>query len=139
MGSSGHRLPNVSDISQCRPDANLFCGGKTWPRYGAMLLTDSGGNSSYQALIAKYDIGRSYGLNLRFEYGLAKAIADTWQFNVAANNQLSTCRACSEGPATFDVRHRVVGSVVRVVPYGRGHRYGGQLPTWADVVVGGWL
>ena len=74
LGSSGHRLPNVSDISQCRPTANLFCGAKTWPRYGAMLWADSGGNSSYQALIAKYEHRESYGLNLRFEYGLAKAI-----------------------------------------------------------------
>ena len=138
MGSSGHRLPNVSDISQCRPTANLFCGAKTWPRYGAMLFTDSGGNSSYQALIAKFDHRSAYGLNVRFEYGLAKAIADTWQFNVAANNQVSSCRACSKGPAIFDVRHRAVGSVVWAVPYGRGQRYGGQLPQWADLVAGGW-
>src|SRR5205814_5707356 len=80
----------------------------------------------------------AYGLNVRFEYGLAKAIADTWQFSVAANNQVSSCRACAKGPAIFDVRHRAVGSVVWAVPYGRGQRYGGQLPQWADLVAGGW-
>ncbi len=138
LGSSGHSLPNVSDISQCRPTADLFCSAKTWPRYGALLYAEGGGNSSYEALIAKYEHRAAYGLNLRFEYALAKAITDTWQFNVAANNQISDCRACAKGPATFDVRQRMVGSVVWAVPYGRGYRFGGQLPRWATVAAGGW-
>ena len=138
LGSSGHQLSNVSDISQCRPTASLFCGAKTWPKYGALLYAESGGNSSYEALIATYEHRTAYGLNLRFEYALAKAIADTFQFNVAANNQISDCRACAKGPATFDVRQRAVGSVVWALPYGHGYRFGGQLPRWANIAAGGW-
>ena len=44
-----------------------------------MLYGDSAGNSSYQALIAKYERRTDRGLNLRFEYALAKAMTDTWQ------------------------------------------------------------
>jgi hypothetical protein len=138
LGSSGHKLSNVSDISQCRPTASLFCGAKTWPRYGAVLYADSDGNSSYEALTAKYEHRTAYGLNLRFEYALAKAITDTFQFNVAANNQISDCLACAKGPATFDVRQRAVGSVVWALPYGRGYRLGGQSPGWANIAAGGW-
>ena len=109
------------------PTGSLFCGAKTWPRYGALLYADSGGNSSYEALIAKYEHRATHGLNLRIEYALAKAITDTFQMNVAANNQISDCRACARGaPRAFDVRQRAVGSVVWGVPYGRGHRFGGR-------------
>jgi hypothetical protein len=138
LGSSGHQLPNVNDISQCQPTASLFCGAKTYPQYGALLYTQAGGNSSYEALIATYEHRTSYGLNLRFEYALAKAIADTFQFTFAANNQISDCRACAKGPATFDVRQRAVGSIVWTAPFGRGYRYGGNLPRWADIAAGGW-
>ncbi len=138
LGASGHKLPNVSDISQCRPTADLFCGAKTWPQYGALLYAQSGGNSSYEALIAKYEHSAAYGLNLRFEYALAKALTDTFQLTVAANNQISDCQACSKGPATFDVRQRAVGSVVWALPFGRGQRFGGQLPGWANIAAGGW-
>src|SRR6185436_2287807 len=73
LGSSGHRLPNIMDLSQCQPAANLFCDSKTkpWPRYGLVLYGDSSGNSSYQALIAKYEHQVASGLNLRFEYTFA--------------------------------------------------------------------
>ncbi len=138
LGSSGHQLPNVNDISQCQPTASLFCGAKTYPQYGALLYAQAGGNSSYEALIATYEHRTSYGLNLRFEYALAKAITDTFQFTVAAANQISDCRACAKGPATFDVRQRTVGSVVWTAPFGRGYRYGGNLPRWADIAAGGW-
>ena len=138
LGASGHKLPNVSDISQCRPTADLFCGAKTWPQYGALLYADSDGNSSYEALTAKYEHRTAYGLNLRFEYALAKAITDTFQLTVAANNQISDCLACAKGPATFDVRQRAVSSVVWALPFGRGQRFGGQLPGWANIAAGGW-
>jgi len=141
LGSSGHSLPNVYDLSQCQPTANLFCApsSRPWPRYGLLLNANSTGNSSYEALIAKYEHRVASGFNLRFEYTFGKALTDSWQSSLSIYNQISDCRRCSKGPATFDVRHRAVGSLVWEIPFGRGQRFGGAVPRWADGVAGGWI
>lgn len=42
------------------------------------------------------------------------------------------------GEDSFVSRHRVVGYAVYQLPVGRGQRFGGAMPTWADLIVGGW-
>ena len=142
LGSSGHRLPNVSDPPQCRPAANLFCNPSTrpYPEYGLVIYADSSGNSSYEALVGKYTHRLASGINLSVEYAFAKAISDSWQSNLNIN-QISDCRKCSKGPATFDVRQRAVSSLLWNLPFGHNQRLGTNLPGWADVAVRGctWL
>jgi hypothetical protein len=140
LGSSGHRLPNVIDLAQCRPTENLFCSAanKPWPRYGLLLYGDSSGNSSYEAIIVKYEHRAASGLNVRFEYAFAKALTDTWQSSLSSYNQISDCRSCSKGPATFDVRQRAVAGLVWELPFGRGQRLGGNVPRLLDITVGRW-
>jgi len=140
MGSSGHKLANVLDLSQCQPAANLFCpsAARPWPRYGLLLYGDSTGNSSYEAVVAKYEHRTALGFDLRFEYTFAKAITDSYQSSLPIFNQISRCRSCSKGPATFDVRHKAVGSLIWEMPFGRGQLFGGHLPGWVDLALGGW-
>jgi hypothetical protein len=129
LGSSGHHLPYLLDASQCRPTATLYCDPSTrpHPRYGLLLYTNSSGNSSYHALVAKYDHRLNSDLNVHIEYAFAKALTDSWQSSLAAN-QISDCRRCSKGPATFDVRHKAVGSIVWNLP-----SVPANFPRWADV------
>ena len=56
VGSRGRHLLYYTDISQCRPTANLFCSAaaKPWPRYDLMIWFDSTSKSSYEGLIVKY-------------------------------------------------------------------------------------
>jgi hypothetical protein len=121
LGSSAHRLPNVIDMGQCRPSANLLCdqASRPWPRYGLMLYQDGAGNASYEALITKYEHRMNGGLSLRFEYTFAKALSDAWQSANASASQIADCRRCSKGPANFDVRQRAVASAVWDLPFGR--------------------
>src|SRR5581483_5201940 len=111
---------------------------KPWPRYSTLLYVDSSGNSSYEAFLAKYQHRVASGLDLRFEYTLGKTLTDTFQSGQALYNQISDCRRCSKGPATFDVRDRAVSSLVRETPLGKGQRVGGGMPGWADVALGKW-
>ena len=37
-----------------------------------------------------------------------------------------------------DIPHRVVGNLNYTLPFGRGQRFGGNLPGWANQAVGGW-
>jgi hypothetical protein len=75
-------------------------------------------------LITRYEHRVNSGFNLRFEYTFAKAITDSWQSVLSTHNQMTYCRSCSKGPATFDVRHRAVGSRA--------------MPRWADSAIGQW-
>ena len=123
-------LLNLIDLSQCKPTATLYCdpASKPWPRYRALAYVDSAGNSSYQALLARFEHRVTSGLNLHFEYTLAKTLTDTFQSGQTIYNQISDCRRCSKGPATFDVRNRAVSSLVWETPFGRGRRFGRGLP-----------
>jgi hypothetical protein len=140
LGSSGHRLPNVIDLSQCRPAGDLFCNPNTkpWPRYSLLLTATSSGNSSYEAMVARYEHRMSRGLNLSVEYTVGKALTDSWQAALSIYDQISSCRECSKGPANFDVRQRAVGSAVWELPFGRGRRFGTGLPGWTDAIAGNW-
>jgi hypothetical protein len=140
LGSSGHKLANVLDLSQCRPTPDLFCSpaARPWSRYGLLVYADSTGNSSYEAVVAKYGHRADLGFDLRFEYTFAKALADTYQSSVSIFNQISSCRSCSKSPATFDVRHRAVGSLIWDMPFGRGQRFGRKAPRWVDLAIGEW-
>jgi hypothetical protein len=140
LGSSGHRLSNPIDLSQCRPNAALFCdpASRPWPRYGLVLYGDNAGNSSYSAFIAKYERRMTNGLGLRFEYAFAKALTDSWQSALTINNQISQCRRCSKAPANFDVHHRLVGSILWPLPFGVGRRYASGVSNWLDALIGRW-
>jgi hypothetical protein len=140
LGSSGHRLLYYTDISQCRPIPDLYCSAaaKPWPRYDLLAWFDSNGNSSYQGLIAKFDHRMAAGLNLQFAYTLAKALTDAWESSQIPGNQISSCRSCDKGPATFDVRHRAVASAIWDIPFGRGRRYGATISRAMDSLAGGW-
>ena len=140
-GSSSHRLPNIGDLSQCRPTAGLFCDPATrpWPRYGLVLQTNSDGNSSYEGITAKYRRRVEKGLDIGVEYSLAKVLSDSWQSAASGvYSQITTCRSCAKGPATFDVRNRAVGSMVWELPFGRGRTYGAGMSRALDLAAGGW-
>jgi hypothetical protein len=122
LGSSGHRLPVLTDLAQCRPTANLFCGAATkpWPNYGVVYWATSAGNTSSHQLIARYARRTNRGLNFHFEYTFGKTLSDAWESSLLPRAQISDCRACDKGPATFDVRSRAVASLSWEIPYGRG-------------------
>lgn len=140
LGSSGRRLLYYTDKSQCRPNVDLYCNpaSKPWPRYDLLVWLESSSNSSYQGLIAKYNHRTEGALNLRFDYTFAKTLTDAWQSTQAPGNQISSCRHCDRGPATYDIRHRAVASIVWEMPFGRGRPYAQNVLRALDMVIGGW-
>lgn len=133
LGSEGKHLPVINDISQCLPSATLFCDPVTarWPRYSLIYHATSSGNSSYEAGIIRYSHPLSRGLNMGFESTFGKALTDAWESGLTPNAQITDCRRCEKGPATFDVRHRAVASLVWEIPYGQGPIAGG----WSVVAI----
>ena len=140
VGSSSHSLPNTIDLSQCRPGADLYCATATkpWPRYDLLLWVTGSGNASYEALIGKFQHRSDKGLNLQIAYTMSKALTDTWQFTTLGYGQITSCRSCDKGPATFDVRHRAATSLVWALPFGRGQKFGSGLPPLLNRMASGW-
>ncbi len=141
LGSSAHRLLTLTDLDECRPASNLFCDPATrpWPRYGLVALADSNGNASYEGLITKYQHRTTRGLNLLIEYSFGEALTDAWQFSTAPSAEIANCRVCNKGPATFNVRQRVVASAVWELPFGRGRRYGSRISRGTNMALGDWM
>lgn len=141
LGSSSHRLLTIGDLDQCRPGPALYCNAATrpWPQYGLLGWLDSNGNSSYESLITKYQHRTNRGLNLLITYTFAKALTDAWQFSIAPSTQITSCRSCDKGPASFNVSQRFVASAVWELPFGSGHRYGSGISRGANLAFGGWM
>ncbi len=138
MGSSDHDLLSRYDADECIPALpNLQCVASTrpYPQYGSLLESLMSGNSSYEALAARFDHRMSSGLNARFEYTFAKALTDSTEAN---NPQIGTCRACEKGPASFNAANRAVLSLIYDVPFGRGRQFGARTSRLIDAAAGGW-
>ncbi len=140
LGNSGHRQQNRYDNNQCVVGTDLRCDRATRPylRYRAILQSDFNGNSSYNALVARYHHRMSHGLDLRVEYTFGKALYDGWELGGATNNQIANNRALDKGPTSFNVKHRGVVSALWELPWGRGRQLGTGMPRGLDYAIGGW-
>ena len=140
LGNSAHRQQNRYDNNQCRVGADLACDRETRPylRYRAILQSDFNGNSSYNALVARYHHRMSRGVDLRAEYTFSKALYDGWELGGATSNQIANNRALDKGPTSFNVKHRAVISALWELPFGRGRGRGSNMSKGADYLVGGW-
>lgn len=140
LGNSGHRQQNRYDNNQCQVTADLFCDRATrpYPRYRAILQSDFNANSSYNALVARFHHRMSRGVDLRVEYTFGKALYDGWELGGATNNQIANNRALDKGPTSFNVKNRVVTSLLWELPVGRDRAFGSGMSRAADYVVGGW-
>ena len=81
---------------------------RPYPHYSSLLRADFNGNSSYNALVAKYQHRVTGGLNIRAEYTFAKALTDGWESGGSSNQQIATKRFLDKDLASFDTRHRTV-------------------------------
>lgn len=140
LGNSGHRQQNRYDNNQCQVTADLFCDRATrpYPRYRAILQSDFNANSSYNALVARFHHRMSRGVDLRVEYTFGKALYDGWELGGATNNQIANNRALDKGPTSFNVKNRIVTSLLWELPVGRDRAFGSGMSRAADYVVGGW-
>jgi hypothetical protein len=140
LGSSSHRLTNTLDLAQCVPDPDNRCRVETRPysRYSSLISTETTGNSSYHAGIARFQYRNWNGLAVRAEYTFAKALTDTAEIGYILEHQIATCRRCEKALTAFDQRHRFVLSGVFSLPFGKGRTFGRTWPAIAEAAFGGW-
>ncbi|HWB96223.1 MAG TPA: hypothetical protein VG672_05960, partial [Bryobacteraceae bacterium] len=107
-------------------------------RFAEIDYKTSGGTSHYNAL--------QTSLNRRFSRGLTLAAQYNWSHDIGNSGGSNEARTAANnydfgadyGNNTFDVRHTFNLSALYELPYGKGRRYGSQIGSLADAVLGGW-
>ncbi len=109
-------------------------------QYGLQYQHDQGAGN-YNAFSVKATRRFSKGLNVIASYTLGKSLDDSSGIRNQGNDNLypqdSECIACEYGRSAFDVKNRIVGSVLYELPIGPGK----LLPVnnkALDAAIGGW-
>ncbi len=148
LGNESHHLYGFQDANQAIPFGYIGTGAATpvstrlpYLNYGVIQLVHDGGNGIYGALSAKVTHRFGNGVSLIGNYTWAKAIDDTSGIRTQGFDTLfpqnSDCIRCERGLSSFDVRHRLVTSVLYELPFGRGKAMNIQNPV-LNAVAGGW-
>lgn len=142
LGSLSRHLYGFQNTNEAIPGTVGTAISRTpFPTFGVIQMVMDGGTGDYNAGSIKVTRRFSQGLSLIGSYTFAKSVDDTSGVRVQGYDTLfpqnSNCIACERGLSSFDVRHRLVTSVLYDIPIGRGRGLNVQ-NMFANAVVGGW-
>lgn len=148
LGALSHHLYGFQDANQAIPFGYIGNGATTpvsarlpYLNYGVIQLVADGGNANYNSFSLKATRRFSQGISVIASYTYSKSIDDTSGIRVQGFDVLfpqnSDCIECERGLSSFDVRHRVVTSVLYDLPFGKGRKWNINNPV-LNAVAGGW-
>jgi hypothetical protein len=153
VGSRGTNLESRYSLG-VRNDYQLVNGQKFFPagggarfnpNFNSFTYLDFSSDSYYQALQLNLTKRLSGGLQFQTAYTLSKSI-DTASAaeSVFSNGALAGGRqdpfdsSMERALSDFDARHNFIANLLYDLPFGKGHRIGGNLRGVAGTLVGGW-
>jgi hypothetical protein len=98
------------------------------------------GFGNYNSFAFQVNKRFSNGFNLISSYTYSKSMDDTSGIRTQTSPlfpQNDLCVECDYGPSDFDVRHRVVASLIYYLPIGQGRMWAPSSKI-VDAVIGGW-
>lgn len=139
VGSRGRNLLVVQNIG------NGGGGSRQITNIGQVIETENIGSSSYDSLQTKLEKRFSKGLSILSAYTWAHAIDNTPGGFCVAGPDVNGCGlsnpvigiSLDKGNSDLDVRHRFSFANVYDLPFGRGRRFGSDLPGVVDFFLGG--
>ena len=116
------------------PDTYL----RNYPQYISLLQGNNSGRSYYNSL--QVSVRRTKGAVKVFgNYTWAKSIDNSSaEGNGFASPFDSFNLSLSRGRSDFDRPHSFNGSFSYTLPFGKNKRFAGNIPQWADSLIGGW-
>ena len=111
-----------------------------YPNYGVIQLVHDIGVGNYNSFAFQVNKRFSNGFNLISSYTFSKSMDDTSGIRTQSSQlfpQNDLCVTCEYGPSDFDVKHRVVASVIYYLPVGKGRMFAPSSKI-VDAVIGGW-
>jgi len=148
QGAVSRHLYGFKNLNVATPYGNIGNGTATsvasrtpFANMGAIQYAHDEGSANYHALSVKANRRFNNGFNVIASYTRSKSLDNTSGLRNQGNDLLfpqdNRCLACEYGPSAFDVRNRIVGSVLYELPIGKGK----LLPVNSRVLntlVGGW-
>jgi len=146
QGNQGHKLERMRFINQAvqktgLSDASTIAQRIPWPAYTRIMEVDGSVNSNYHALSGKLQQRFSKGLTYLMGYTWSKAIDGGSALRTNSGDRLNPMNSWDltreRGLSQFDVRRRLVGSVLYELPFGAGKPFASR-GALVNKVVGGW-
>uniref|UniRef100_Q020T4 TonB-dependent receptor, plug n=1 Tax=Solibacter usitatus (strain Ellin6076) TaxID=234267 RepID=Q020T4_SOLUE len=116
---------------------------RRFPQFSTVLLGNNDGRSEYNSLQVR--LQRQFGaLRVGANYTWSKSIdndlstATGGEGNGFAAPLDSFNEALDRGRSNFDIPHAFTMTSQYTLPIGKGHAFGGNMPGWANALVGGW-
>jgi hypothetical protein len=148
VGNHSVSLPVMSDYNQALPqptaNANLSLQARRPDQsFGAITWYNPAGFSNYNALQVKLEKRLSGGLYFLNAFTWSKAIDNGAQSLDNSNGNAASPQdvrnmASEKGPSNYDLTLTNITSVVYQLPFGKGRRYGSNIPGYLDAALGGW-
>ena len=111
-----------------------------YPNYGVIQLVHDIGVARYNAFSFQVNKRFNNGFNLISSYTYSKSLDDTSGIRTQSSRlfpQNDLCIVCEYGASDFDVRHRVVASLLYDLPIGPGRMWNPSSKA-LNAVIGGW-
>ena len=102
-----------------------------YPQFGNITYLDPVGYSWYHALQAQAERRFAKGFTLQMAYTWSRAMDATTFLN--AQDPMPY-----ESLSSIDRAHRITGSGIYELPFGRGRRFGTHMPKMLNFIAGGW-
>ena len=143
VGSISRNLLTVHNIGTNRDQGGP--GSRLVTNIGQVIATDYTGKANYNALQTKVEKRFSNGLSILSNYTWSKAIDDSPGGFCIGGTGPSQCGPdnplkpqLDRGLSDLDVRNRFVFANVYDLPFGKGRMFLNNIPTVADIFLGGW-
>ncbi|MET0623037.1 MAG: TonB-dependent receptor, partial [Pyrinomonadaceae bacterium] len=142
VGSAGRNLLRVQNIGQ---SLTTGPGSQEVAGFNEVVTTRFNGSSRFDAFQAKVERRFTRGFSMLSSYTWAHGIDDTP--GGFSGQSLGPSRYGPQNPlrpeldrgnSDLDVRHHFKFENVLELPFGRGRRFGGDVPAALDYVIGGW-
>ncbi|HEX7313190.1 MAG TPA: TonB-dependent receptor [Pyrinomonadaceae bacterium] len=142
VGSRGRNLLVVRNLGN---NSSGFPGARVVNTRGTVQSIEYIGASQYDSLQTKVERRFTGGLSLITSYVWSHSIDNSPGNFCTGGTGPSTCGFSNplrpeldRGNSDFDVRHRFSFASVWELPFGRGRRFGKDVPRAADLLIGGW-
>lgn len=138
VGAGGRKLSTNVQQNMAPAGPDPINPRRPWPNSpNSFFLTQHIGNSNYHSLQLKLERRFSNGLTFRNSYTWSRSLDIDSDPNSAVLDYSYDLRY-SYGPSTFHIPHVNVTSFVYQLPFGRGKRFGSQVPGILNHIIGGW-
>ncbi|MGH9340897.1 MAG: carboxypeptidase regulatory-like domain-containing protein [Acidobacteriota bacterium] len=141
IGTKNTQITFNRNINQISASTEPFSADRRpYSLFNELLLTDNGGNSSYNALSVDFERKGGAGLYYQVNWTWAKNIGDVDDAgNIERGLVIENafCRACERGNFQWTPRHRLIANLMWELPFGQGRRFLNQSGL-GNHVLGGW-